>query len=133
MAQFLSEEWIEAARDIRARYADQVSAVPHKIRMNQVITDVPFGTGEVRLYVDTTSGQMAMEFGELPDADVTVTTDYETARKVFVEQDAQGAMQAFMAGKVRIQGDMTKLMLMQGTPPDDVARQVAAEIKSITE
>ena len=28
-----------------------------------------------------------MELGELDGADLTVTTDYETARKVFVDQD----------------------------------------------
>ena len=41
-------------------------------------------------------------------------------------------MQAFMAGKIKVEGDMTKLMLMNAAPPDDVARVVAAEIKEIT-
>ena len=36
-----------------------------------------------------------------------------TAREVFVEGNAQAGMQAFMSGKVRIQGDMTKLMMAQ--------------------
>ena len=51
---------------------------------------------------------------------------------VLVDQDQAGAMQAFMSGKIKIQGDMTKLMAMQGAPPDEFAKKVAEEIKAIT-
>ena len=134
MPQFLTPEWMDAARGIREKYADQAPAVPHKIRMNQVITDVPFDeTGQVRLFMDTSEGQVHMELGELENADVTVTTDYETARKIFVDQDPQAGMQAFMSGKIKVQGDMTKLMMMQSTAPDATALAIAQEIKAITE
>jgi putative sterol carrier protein len=132
--QFLSPEWMDAARAIREKYADQAPPVPHKIKMNQVITGVPFDdSGEVRLYMDTSEGQMAMELGELEGADVTITTDYDTARKIFVDQDPQAGMQAFMSGKIKVQGDMTKLMMMQSSAPDDLAKTIAQEIKDITE
>jgi putative sterol carrier protein len=98
-----------------------------------VITGAPFGEGEVRFHMDTTDGTMRMEPGELDDAEVTVTTDYATARALLVDQDQAAGMQAFMSGKIRVQGDMTKLMMMQGAPVDDVAKSVAAEIKAITE
>jgi putative sterol carrier protein len=130
--QFLSDEWMTAVREIRARYADQTAPVPYKIKLNQVITDVPFGDGEVRLYVDTSDGTMSLEKGQLDDAEVTLTTDYDTARAVIVDQDQAAAMQAFMSGKIKVQGDMTKLMMMNATPQDDVAKQVAAEIKGVT-
>jgi putative sterol carrier protein len=42
-------------------------------------------------------------------------------------------MQAFMAGKIKVQGDMTKLMAMQQGAPDPVAEEVAAKIKEITD
>jgi putative sterol carrier protein len=45
---------------------------------------------------------------------VTLTTDYATARDVFVSGNQAAGMQAFMAGKVKVQGDMTKLMAAQG-------------------
>ena len=42
-------------------------------------------------------------------------------------------MQAFMSGKVKVQGDMMKMMAMQTSMPnDDIAKQVAEEIKGIT-
>jgi putative sterol carrier protein len=45
----------------------------------------------------------------------------------------QVGMQAFMAGKIKVQGDMTKLMAMQQAGPDPVAAEVAGRIKAITE
>jgi putative sterol carrier protein len=131
--QFLTEEWMTAAKAIREKYADQVPAVTVSIRMNQVITDVPFGDGTVKSYLDTSSGSVEMELGELEAADLTVTTDYDTARKVFVDQDQAAGMQAFMSGKIKVQGDMMKMMAMQtGMPQTDITKQVAEEIKSIT-
>jgi len=131
--QFLTEEWMTAAKAIREKYADQVPAVTVSIRMNQVITDVPFGDGTVKSYLDTSSGSVEMELGELETADLTVTTDYDTARKVFVDQDQAAGMQAFMSGKIKVQGDMMKMMAMQTSmPQDDIAKQIASEIQAIT-
>ena len=131
--QFLSEEWMAAAKAIREKYADQASKPTASIRMNQVVTDVPFGDGTVKSYLDTSSGSVEMELGELEAADLTVTTDYDTARKVFVDQDQAAGMQAFMSGKIKVQGDMMKMMAMQtGMPQTDITKQVAEEIKAIT-
>jgi hypothetical protein len=129
---FLSDEWLDEAKAIREKYAGQGTPIGHKIKMNQVITGVPFAPGELQLYMDTSGGEIVMEKGALPDADVTVTTDYETARKIFVDQDPQAGMQAFMSGKIKVQGDMMKLMQMQGAAPDETAKKVADEIKAIT-
>ena len=41
-------------------------------------------------------------------------------------------MQAFMSGKIKVTGDMTKIMMMNAVQPDEVAKKVAAEIKEIT-
>ena len=130
---FLSDEWMAAARDIRTKYEDRATEVTQVIRINQVITDVPFGEGTVHSYLDTSSGRVEMELGELDDADATITTDYATAKALFVDQDPAAGMQAFMAGKVKVQGDMMKLMAMQtALPNDETAQQVADEIKAIT-
>ena len=131
--QFLSDEWMAAAKSIREKYADQATKVTSSIRMNQVITDVPFGDGTVALFLDTSSGDVVMEAGALETPDLTMTTDWDTARKIFVEQDQAAGMQAFMAGKIKVQGDMMKMMAMQTSMPnDDIAKQIATEIKDIT-
>ena len=76
---------------------------------------------------------MEMDLGHLESADLTVTVDYATAKAIFVEQNPQAGMQAFMAGKIKVQGDMTKLMAMQSGPADPAAAEVAEKIKEITE
>ncbi len=130
---FLSDEWMAEAKAIRAKYEGQTSKVTQSIRVNQVITAAPFGDGTVKSYIDTSSGDVVMELGELDSPDVTVTTDYDTARKLFVDQDQAAAMQAFMGGKIKVQGDMMKMMALQtAMPTDDASKAIAEEIKGIT-
>jgi SCP-2 sterol transfer family len=133
MYQFLSAEWIEAAREIRTRYQGELPDVTASVRINQVITDVPFGDGTVNAFIDTSSGEMVLELGELDDPDAVLMTDYVTARALLVDRDPAVAMQSFMAGKIRVQGDIMKLMAMQTAMPDtDVTERVAGEIAAIT-
>ena len=133
---FLSADWMDAARGIREKYAAEAAKVTASIRMNQVITDVPEGVGAdstLKAYMDTSSGEVVMELGELEAPDLTVTVDYDTARKLFVDQDQAAGMQAFMGGKIKVQGDMMKMMAMQTSmPQDDIAKTIANEIKAIT-
>jgi len=103
------------------------------VRMNQVITDVPFGPGTLEAHMDTSSGELEMDTGHIENADVKVTLDYETAKAIFVEGNPQAGMQAFMAGKIKVEGDMTKLMAMQAGPPDPSAAEVSKKIQDITE
>ena len=131
--QFLSESWIEAARDIRHRYSGDVPAIDVVVRINVITTKVPFGEGTISAYIDTSNGSLEMELGSLEESDLTVTTDYETARKLFVEQDPTASMQAFMAGRIKVEGDITRLMVMQTSlPQTDKTEAVAEEIKAIT-
>ena len=131
--QFLSESWIEAARDIRHRYSGDVPAIDVVVRINVITTKVPFGDGSISAYIDTSNGSLEMELGSIEESDLTVTTDYETARELFVEQDPTASMQAFMAGRIKVEGDITRLMVMQTSlPQTDKTEAVAAEIKAIT-
>ena len=131
---FLSAEWMAEAKAIRARHAGETTKVTQVLKINQIVTGAPFGDGTVESHLDTSSGDVVMDRGHLEDADVTVTTDYETAKAIFVEQDAAAGMQAFMTGKIQVQGDMMKLMAMQtAMPNDEASQQISEEIKAITE
>src|SRR4051812_35824403 len=101
---FLSDEWMAEANAIREKYAGQTAKVTQSLKINQVVTGAPFGDGTVHSYLDTSSGDVVMALGSLDDADVTLTTDYDTAKAIFVEQDAAAGMQAFMSGRVQVQG-----------------------------
>ncbi len=129
---FLSDEWIDAAKAIREEYSGAATAVPHVMKMNLVVTEVPFGEGSIDAHMDTTSGELQLDTGHLEDEDLTVTVDYQTAKAIFVEGNPQAGMQAFMAGKIKVQGDMTKMMAMQTAQPDPAQLEMAAKISEIT-
>lgn len=132
---FLSDEWIAEARRIRDEFVDAAPAAP-PIRMNLVVTDVPFGSGTLHAHVDSSGGTLDLEHGHLDGPDVSVSTDYATTKALFVDQNPQAAMQAFMSGKIRVQGDLAKLMALQPPAPTadlvSTAQDVADRIRSIT-
>ena len=130
--EFLTPEWIEAAKKIRDESPSPATPPAHTIRMNQVITDAPFTDEDIKVFMDTSDGEMNMDLGELDTPDLTVTVDWATAKAIFVEQNPQAGMQAFMAGKVKVQGDMTKLMAMQQSAPDPNAQAMADKIQEMT-
>jgi hypothetical protein len=73
-----------------------------------------------------------LDLGHLGDAKVSITTDYGTASALFVDQDPTAAMQAFLAGKVVVQGDMTELLRFQGVVGGQKLQGAAAEVQAIT-
>ena len=132
---FLSDEWIAAARAIRAEYEGRTPAPPMAVRMNQVVNEVPFGEGTINAHLDTSDGQVDLELGHLEAPDLTVTLDYETAKNLLVEANPQAGMQAFMAGRIRVDGDIAKLMAFQqqAVTIDPIAVEIALRVREITE
>jgi hypothetical protein len=129
---FLSNEWITEARKIRQEYEGKGGAIPHQLRMNLVITEVPFSEPALDAHMDSSDGQLRLDLGHIEPVDLKVTLDYLTAKSILVEGNPQAGMQAFMAGKIRVEGDMAKLMAMQATPPDPTAQEVASRLRAIT-
>ena len=134
--EFLSPSWIDAVRALRVEYEDRVRPPSIAVKANVVVTGAPFGEPEILGSIDTSSGQLALEAGHLPEVDLTITTDYATAKALFVQQDPNAAIQAVFGGKIRVQGEMTKLLALQ-LPLNEadsaaVAREVADRIKAFT-
>jgi hypothetical protein len=130
---FLSPDWMNAARTLRETLPRPDTAPPVAVRMNLVVTDTPFDA-DVQGHVDTTDGELIIEDGHLDGPDLTVTVDYETARAIFIDQDAAAAMQAFMGGRIKVDGDLTKMLAMQASAaaPDANAQALADALRDIT-
>lgn len=130
---FLSPDWMNAARTLRETLPRPDTAPPVAVRMNLVVTDTPFDA-DVQGHVDTTDGEVVIEDGHLDGPDLTVTVDYETARAIFIDQDAAAAMQAFMGGRIKVDGDLTKMLAMQASAaaPDANAQELANALRDIT-
>ena len=57
--------------------------------------------------------------------------DGETLRKVFLEFDMAAAMQAFMTGKIKVQGDMSQLMALQTAKPSQAQKTYSRKFLKI--
>lgn len=129
---FLSDEWFAIVEKL---IEDHGASAPgaQDITVNVTVTDTPFGA-ERHMHMGSQGGKGHWGIGLVDNADIGLTTDYETAREVFISGEPQAGMQAFMTGKVRIQGDMAKLMASQAAGGGPGANTPLAEaIQGITE
>jgi len=130
--EFLSPEWVEAAKKIQEESDAPEGGGAHAVKMNLVVTEVPFSDADIDAHMDTSAGDTKMDLGHMEGPDLTVTVDWATAKAIFIDGNPQAGMQAFMAGKIKVQGDMTKLMMMQQATPDPAAAEIQGKIKAIT-
>ncbi len=113
MAKFLSEEWGEQVREkINADDTAKNAARGVQLTMQQVVNNVP-GEGEVKYWTKISDGTFDGGRGENPDAEVTIVQEYESA--VAMNRGELNAQAAFMQGKLKVQGNMGKLLQHQGT------------------
>jgi SCP-2 sterol transfer family protein len=108
--EFLSDEWFAVVDQLFEEHSAE--APDTDIVMNLIVLETPFGE-ERHMHIGARGGRAHWGIGHAADADVTLTTDYATAKEILVAGDPQAGLAAFMAGKVKIQGDLAKLMAAQ--------------------
>lgn len=127
---FLADGWFGAVERIVTEHANGELQAPDLL-MNLVVTETPFGEDR-QFHMGATGGSPVFGLGHEERADLTLTVDYETAHEIFVAGNQQAGMQAFLAGKVKVMGDVSKLMVAsQGGPPAGGAGLQAA-IQAVT-
>ena len=128
---FLSDEWLGEVRRVVDSHRLELPDAAN-VSMNIVVTDTPFDEDR-RLHIAVQGGHADWSAGTVADADLTLTTDYVSAREIFLTGNPQVALQAFMEGKVKIQGDLTKLMAAQASGAAPGGRDLADALADITE
>jgi hypothetical protein len=129
---FLSDGWIEAARSLRHEFDDRIPPSPIALKMNVVVTDSPHHEAAIHGHIDTSSGEILIEKGHVDGPELTLTVDYETAHAAFVTRDVSTVMQAFLGGRILVEGDASKLMLLQAQSPSNEASEMYARLDAIT-
>ncbi len=128
--QFLSDSWFDEVHTLVETHG--TGETPGQdIMVNLVITETPFGDDR-QIHMGSQGGTAQWGQGHADAADVTLTVDYATAKDIFVSGNPQAGMQAFMQGKVKVQGDMTKLMAMQQVSPDPATQELQGRIQEVT-
>lgn len=125
--EFLSEDWFTAVEALRSEAPEPPAAIKDLV-INLTVTGTPGGDQELRL----DGGQLERGHGE--GAPTTMTVPYDVAKQLFIQNDQAAAMQAFMTGKIKVTGDMTKLMAMQaGGPPTPEQQAFSQKLLELTD
>lgn len=125
-AAFLSEPWFDEVQKLIAGAGDLKLPAPMKdVKVNVTIQRA---SGDVPVFLQ--DGVVAR--GHRDGADATITLDEGLARKLFVEADAAAGVQAFLAGELKIDGDLAKVVAMQTAEPSAEQKQLAQKIAAIT-
>ena len=110
MSKFLTEEW---AQDVTTALNDHEG---FKNAIGAAELGIQFSTedgpdGDVDYYLKSSGGSTQLALGTLDDADVTVKQSYETA--VAISKGELNTQTAFMTGKLKVSGNLAKLMMHQ--------------------
>lgn len=127
MAKWLSQEWLDETRKLAESQPERPGA---SARMQYVVTGGP--DGDIHYYWLLENGKLKeTKVGDLPDAEVTLTQTYEDAQKI--QQGELDANAAFMQGRVKVTGNMAKLMSLLPLTNAPEYKQLQTEIQAITE
>ncbi len=127
MPKWLTQEWMDAQTELAK---DQPERPGASARMQYVLTGGP--DGEVKFYWVLEDGRiLENRLGTLDDAELTLTQSYEDAKKV--QQGDLDAQAAFMQGRVKVEGNMAKLMALLPITSSPEYRELQTKLADITE
>ncbi len=127
MSKWLTQEWLDETRKMAESQPERPGATT---TMQYVITGGP--SGDVHYYWVLENGKLLdSKLGDLPDAEVTLTQSYEDALKI--QKGELDANAAFMQGRVKVTGNMAKLMSLLPITNSAEYKALQADIASITE
>jgi putative sterol carrier protein len=132
---FLSEEWVTHARAIQEEFKGRTQPPAAQAKINLTITEVPadVNDGHIEARIDTSDGAADLDLGHHETADAAISLEYDTAKAFLVEGNPQVVMQAVMSGKVKISGDMTKVLALQQGVPGEAELELGARLRDITD
>ena len=110
--QFQSEEWAkEVTNALQSNETVTAAAKGQTVAIAFVTTDAP-GGGEVKTFLKISEGVPEVGLGDVDGPEATINQTYETA--VAIDKGELNSQNAFMQGKLKITGNVMKLMQMQG-------------------
>jgi putative sterol carrier protein len=127
MPKYLSQEWLDETRVLAE---DQPERPGASAQLQYVVTGGP--DGDVKYYWILQDGKLIESaLGNAPEADFTLTRTYEDSVKV--QNGELDSNAAFMQGRMKVAGNMTKFMalLPLTSSPEYLALQ--AKVRAITQ
>jgi putative sterol carrier protein len=127
MAKYLTQEWLDVGRELSQEFPERPGATA---RMQFVSTGGP--DGDVSYYQVLENGKILESvLGEDPNADFTITSTYDDSVKIAKQElDANAA---FMQGRMKVTGNMGKLMSLMPLTQSPEYKAIQAKIAEQTE
>jgi putative sterol carrier protein len=127
MPKYLSQEWLDEGRKLAE---DQPVRPGATARIQYHTTGGP--DGDVKYYWVLEDGKLLEStLGELGDPDFTLTMSYEDAVKV--QKGELDPNAAFMQGRMKVSGNMAKLMSLLPLTNSPEYRALQEQIREVTE
>lgn len=122
---FLSDEWFARVDELMAAAGDlQIPPAMKAVAVNVTITGP---AGDTQLFM-----REGVFVRGHQTAATTLTLNVDLARKIFIEADAAAGVQAFLAGEIKVDGDLAQLVAMQTVEPSGPQQRLTQQIAAIT-
>ena len=127
MSKYLTQEWLDETAKMGDSQPERPGA---SARMQYAITGGP--EGDIKYYWRLENGKLLeSKLGEIPDADFTLTLTYDDS--VSVQKGDLDANAAFMQGRMKVTGNMGKLMQLMPLTNSPEYKALQEEIRGITD
>ena len=129
MPAYLSQEWLDAGRDLAQEFPERPGATA---RLQYQVTGSP--EGDVHYYWVVENGKLREStLGDDPDTEITLAMTYEDAVKM--QKGELDANAAFMQGRIKVQpgSNMGKLMSLLPLTQSPEYKAIQAKIDAVTD
>ena len=126
MPKYLTQEWLDVGIKLAESQPERPGA---SAQMQYVVTGGP--DGDIKYYWVLENGKLIeSSLGESDGADFTMTLTYEDSVKV--QKGELDPNAAFMQGRMKVSGNMGKLMQLMPLTNSPEYQQLQAQIRDIT-
>ncbi|HLY81451.1 MAG TPA: SCP2 sterol-binding domain-containing protein [Acidimicrobiales bacterium] len=127
MSKWLTQEWLDETKAMAESQPERPGA---SAKMQYIVTGGP--DGDIKYYWVLENGKLLESaLGELADAEVTMTQTYDDAMKI--QQGELDVNAAFMQGRIKVTGNMAKLMSLMPLTNATEYRELQKQIQEITQ
>ena len=128
MAKYLSQEWLDQGRKLAESQPERPGATA---RMQYVVTGAPGGE-DIKYYWVLDNGKLLeSNLGEIPDADFTLSLNYDDSVKI--QKGELDANAAFMQGRMKVAGNVAKLMALLPITNSPEYKQLQEQVREMSE
>ena len=128
MAKILTQEWFDKVDELTNKAGDlNLPPAIKNMSINLQVTDSDNQQVDAAFYDGT------IHQGSKDGALTTLKLDADTLKAIFLDRDMNRAMEAFMSGKIRVEGDMGQLMSIQTAKTSAEQKQLFKDILANTQ